>query len=65
MEIEAAQLVNGSGEVLIRARLPALVACVPAATPPPTMPAASKRGVFTSPTALAAKIAPAGMQINV
>ena len=32
---EAAQLENGSGEVLIIARLPALVKCVPAATVPP------------------------------
>src|SRR5262245_17624931 len=62
---DAAQFVNGSGDVLINTREPAFVACVAAATLPPSKPAATETAGLTSPTAPAASNAPAGIRMNV
>ena len=63
--IDANQLLNGSGDVLINMRVPALVACVAAVTLPPTRPAATTSAGVASPTAPAASMAPAGILMNV
>ena len=62
---EAAQFETGSGEVLITTRVPALVAWVAALSPPPTRPAANWAAGPTSPTAAAARTAPAGIRTKV
>ena len=62
---EAAQFENGSGDVLITARPPALARWLPAASEPPTMAAASAAAADESPNTLAASAAPAGMRMNV
>ena len=63
------QLVNGSGEVLMTARVPALAAWVPAAIMPPPRSAAtvcnSSFMKSSPPTAPAAMRAPAGMRMKV
>src|SRR3970282_2777968 len=61
---EAVQLVNGSGEVLIAARVPALARCAPAANVPPRIAAASATAVPESPNTAAASAAPAGMRVK-
>ena len=63
--MDAVQLVKGSGDVLIMTRVPALVACVPAAIEPPTRKAVSSMAALVSPTAAIAKIEPAGIRIKV
>ena len=62
---EAIQFENGSGEVLIASRLPALAKCVPAVIVPPINPAATIHAGSTSPSAKAASKAPAGMRMKV
>jgi len=60
---DAVQLVNGSGDVFISSREPAFAAWLPAARPPPKIPAATAMAGFTSPTAPAASMAPAGIRM--
>ena len=62
---DADQFENGSGDVLINARLPAFAKWLPAASDPPTMAAASVAAALESPNTLAASAAPAGMRMNV
>ena len=62
---DAAQFENGSGDVLMSARPPALVKCVPAVIVPPRSPAATVIALSESPVAPAASSAPAGMRMNV
>ena len=62
---DAIQFENGSGEVLMASRLPALAKCVPAVMVPPIRPAATIHAGSTSPSAKAASSAPAGMRMKV
>ena len=62
---DAAQFENGSGDVLITARLPAFAKWLPAASEPPRIAAASVAAADESPNTLAASAAPAGMRMNV
>ena len=62
---DAAQFENGSGDVLISARLPVFARWLPAASEPPTIAAASAAAADASPNTLAASAAPAGMRMNV
>ena len=62
---DAAKFENGSGDVLITARLPAFAKWLPAASEPPTIAAASVAATDESPNTLAASAAPAGIRMNV
>src|SRR5439155_27364108 len=62
---EAAQLENGSGDVLMTARPPAFTKWLPAASVPPNIAAAIIVADDESPNTLAASAAPAGMRTNV
>ena len=57
---DAVQLVNGSGDVLISRREPALMAWVAADRTPPPMLATSISAVLASAKTVAARTAPAG-----
>src|SRR3972149_3433439 len=63
--MEAVQLVNGSGDVLMSTRVPALVKWLTVAREPPTRNAANSAAGPTSPTARIARIAPAGIRMKV
>ena len=62
---DAVQFENGSGDVLMTARLPALARWLPAASVPPRIAAASIDADDESPNTPAASAAPAGMRTKV
>jgi hypothetical protein len=62
---DAVQFENGSGDVLITARLPAFVKWLPAASVPPRIAAVSIIADDESPNTPAASAAPAGMRMSV
>src|SRR5207248_9919001 len=62
---DAAQLENGSGDVLMTARPPAFAKWLPAASVPPKIAAAIIVADDESPNTLAASAAPAGMRTSV
>ena len=61
---DAPTLVNGSGEVLIAARVVALAVKLVAASVPPTSAATSDKTPLSTPKVAAASAAPAGMRIT-